>query len=224
MFSASLRVGQGFVGDPVPRSSDLIERFVVRDGQPERAIAGFEGRDPAGLLRVESPGVAVIGYRSRPVPLELPADKFEQYLKLGGLDRIIAFRAQRGESAKPDKEIFSRCAKAIVSAGSGAGVKVTEALGFRFEIVPEANPYAARGPMSFRLIFEGKPLRDGLVTAIRQDDPSKPLRARSDASGRVTFAFPARGVWLIKSVQIVPAPKSSGADWESLWASLTFEL
>ena len=31
-----LRVGQNFVGDPVPRSSQLLERFVVRqDGKPQ---------------------------------------------------------------------------------------------------------------------------------------------------------------------------------------------
>jgi len=32
------------------------------------------------------------------------------------------------------------------------------------------------------------------------------------------------GLWLIKAVHMVPAPEGSGAEWESLWASLTFEL
>ena len=41
---------------------------------------------------------------------------------------------------------------------------------------------------------------------------------------RVSFAFAKPGAWLVKSVHMVPAPAKSGADWESLWASLTFEL
>ena len=228
LVSASLRVGQDFVGDPVPRSAQRIEKFIVRDGANERPLVGQENRDPAGLLRLDTPGVAIIGYRSRPEALELPAQKFEEYLRSEGLESIIALRAKRGESAKPDKEIFSRCAKAILFTGGGGGgarhdKEVAQPLGFRFEIVPESNPYTAGGAIAFRLLFDGKPLRDALVTAIRQDDPGKPMRARSDRAGRVTLDLRARGVWLVKSVQIIPAPPSSGAEWESLWASVTFE-
>src|SRR5437899_5388821 len=43
-----LRVGQDFIGDPVPRDSQLIERFVVRDSASERNLGGIEGQDPAG--------------------------------------------------------------------------------------------------------------------------------------------------------------------------------
>ena len=32
------------------------------------------------------------------------------------------------------------------------------------------------------------------------------------------------GVWLVKAVHMAPAPAESGAEWESLWASLTFEV
>jgi hypothetical protein len=32
------------------------------------------------------------------------------------------------------------------------------------------------------------------------------------------------GAWLVKTVHMVPAPTDTGADWESLWASLTFEI
>jgi len=223
LVTASLRVGQDFVGDPVPRSAQLIEQFVVRDGASERPVVGQENRDPAGYLRVERPGLTIVGYRSRPVRLELPAQKFEDYLRQEGLEEIIALRAKRGESSKPDKEIFSRCAKAILFAGNGGGAAVNEPLGFRYEIIPETNPYAAAGALTFRVVYEGKPLRNALVTAIAQDGAATPLRARSDGAGRVRFTLPSRGVWLVKSVRLVAAPAASGADWESLWASVTFE-
>src|SRR5439155_11854526 len=111
--TASLRVGQDFLGDPVARSSELIDAFIVRDGAGERAVAGLEGRDPAGFVRLEAPGTAIIAYRSKANPLELPAAKFEQFLADEGFDSIRALRAKRGQSGQPDRERFYRYAKSL---------------------------------------------------------------------------------------------------------------
>lgn len=221
----TLRVGQEFVGDPVARDSSMIEKFIFRDGLGEHEVLGIERRDPAGFFAVERPGLAVIGYRSRTKYLEMPPDKFEQYLRDEGLDSIIAARAKRGDSLKPSKEIFSRCAKALIlPAGNGTGALASAPLAFRYEIVPKTNPYEMKNDeMQVAVLYEGKPLPNALVVAMHQEDPSLRIRLRSDAKGRVTFHLPKRGVWLIKSVQMVPAPLGSNADWESLWASLTFE-
>jgi uncharacterized GH25 family protein len=219
MISASLRVGQEWIGDPVARDTSVIDRFFVRDNNGERAIAGFEGHDPAGLLRVETAGGAIVGYRSKPQPLELPAEKFEQYLRDEGLDRILAMRAQRGESKKPSHEIYSRCAKSLLVAGGGAQ-KFDKPLGFRYEIVPLKM---TADTIEVRVLYESKPLAGALVTAMHRDDASLRIKVRSDANGRVSFKLPKHGVWMIKSVQMIPAPAQSNAEWESLWASLTFE-
>jgi len=220
MISTSLRVGQEWIGDPVARDTSVIEKFFVRDNSGDRAIAGFEGRDPAGLLRIEKAGGAIVGYRSKPQRLELPPEKFEQYLRDEGLERIAAIRAQRGESKKPSHEIYSRCAKSLLVAGDGA-TKFDKPLGFRYEIVPLKMTADA---IEVRVLYESKPLAGVLVTAMHRDDASLRLKVRSDANGRVTFKLPKRGVWMIKSVQMISAPPGSNAEWESLWASLTFEL
>ena len=135
------------------------------------------------------------------------------------VDRIAA-RAKRGDSQKPSREIYSRCAKSLLIAGDGAA-KFETPLGFRYEIVPLKM---TADSIDVRLVYESKPLAGALVIAMHRDDASLRLRARSDAKGRVAFKLPKRGVWLIKSVQMIPAPPASNADWESLWASLTFEL
>ena len=240
LVSTTLRVGQEFVGDPIPRSGELIDTFTVREGGKEKEVVGFENRDPAGYVRVEQPGLSIIGYRSKPYPLELDAAKFEEFLKNEGLERISAIRAQRHETAKPDHERFYRFAKSVlnsqlpVSGGRVAGQSLAtsnrqpatnsfdQPFGYRFEIIPETNPCAAT-PLRVRLMFEGKPLAGALVTALNRDNRSARLRVRSDKEGRVTLNLPENGVWLIKSVQLVPAPAGTNADWESLWASLTFE-
>ena len=216
MVTTGLRVGQEFIGDPVPRVSSQIERFVVRDAGGERDVAGFEGRDPAGFVRIENGSGAVVGYRSKPSSLSMPPEKFEQYLRDEGLDRVLATRAQRGESKRPSREIYSRCAKTLLGGGD-----FTRPLGFRLELTPESS--MANDHVVVRLDYESHPLANALVIAMHRDDPSLRLRARSDAHGRVSFVLPKHGVWLIKSVHMIDAPPSSGAEWESLWASLTFE-
>lgn len=220
--TASLRVGQDFVGDPVPRSVQLVDTFTVRDGKGERPVNGYENEDPAGYLRVDNPGLSVIGYRSKAYPVQLPAARFEEFLRAEGLEPIIALRLQRGESQKPDRERFYRFAKAFVQAGGGPGKGFDRPFGYRYELIPETNPQSS-SRLVVRAIFEGKPLAGALITAIPQLDPARRLKARSDRNGRVSFDLPRGGVWLVKSVQMVAAPAGTNVDWESLWASLTFE-
>jgi len=183
----------------------------MRVAAGERAIEGFEYLDPAGYLRVDRPGLAIIGYRSKPYHLELAAEKFAEFLRAEGLESIIKFRGQ------PDHENFYRYAKALVGVGSTG---FDRRLGFRYEIVPETNPLLSP-TLRLRVLLEGKPLAGALVTAI--DREGVRLTARSDSQGRVAMALPKSGVWLVKSVWMVPAPAGSNVEWESLWASLTFE-
>lgn len=221
-FTASLRVGEEFVGDPVPRTSTQIDRFFVRQNKREFPVGGLEHQDPAGFLRLDTAGVAIIAFRSKPVHLDLAADKFEEFLRVQGLEKIAALRASRGESGKPDREVFSRCAKAVINVGNTASeTGVYEPVGLRLELVPErsSNP----GTSSFRLLFEGKPLAGAQITALYRDVVLPRITARTDARGRVTLPLKERGVWLVETVHMVPAPAGSNADWESLWASITFE-
>jgi len=222
----ALRVGEGFRGDPVPRSDERIVKFVLASSAGERPIDGVAGADPAGAAPIREPGFQLAGYRSRTSRVDLPAEKFEKYLKEEGLETIIALRAKRGESGKPSKEIYSRCAKSLLDAGGSGTAGYDRVLGFTLEIVPERSPSEIRPgtPMPVRLLYRGKPLAGALVVARNRDEPGKPLSSRSNESGRVSFALPRGGVWLVKAVHMIPAPPRSGAEWESLWASLTFEI
>lgn len=214
----ALRVGEGFRGDPVPRVPGRILRFVLLSPSGETPVDG--------VARVSEPGLLVVGYRSNVSRVDLEAEKFEQYLKEEGLERIVAERARRGESGKPSREIYSRCAKSLLSAGGAGKSGRDRELGFPLELVSEKNPYAftTGGTFPLRLEYAGSPLAGALVVALNRDAPGKPLSARTDAEGRVSFALARPGAWLVKAVHMVPAPADSGADWESLWASLTFEV
>jgi len=224
--SLRLRVGQDLLGDPLLLDPSLVNQFVVSDGDGVRPVVRRDGRDPAGLVRLITPGVHVIGYRSNPSTIEIPADTFNQYLKEEGLDAVSAQRARRNETRAPAREIFSRCAKSLVFSGAAAAAQGDRPLGFTLELVAERNPYQLRADQDLpvRLTYESRPLAGALVVAINRLNPADKVSARTDADGRVRFRLRHDGMWLIKAVHMVPAPADAHAEWASFWASLTFEM
>jgi ABC-type Co2+ transport system, periplasmic component len=220
-----LRVGEGFRGDPVPRDSTRIDSFLLLDATGRRAVPGTEGADPAGLAVLRDGGTHVVAYRSRRNALALPGDRFDAYLAERGLDRVLEARARATDRAAPVHEVFSRCAKALLAPAGEATEGYDRVAGLRLELVPEADPFRLPndGELPVRLLFDGTPLEGVLVAAIPSADPSRRLAARTDAEGRVVFRLEVPGAWLVKAVHMVPAPDGLDADWESLWASLTFE-
>jgi len=210
-------VGEHGVGKPVERHDDRIVRFVLVGQDWEQPVVGRDGGLPAGLVRVASPdwrlgaagaplaGTLVLGFRTSHARIEIEPDKFGEYLRLEGLEPVLALRAERGESGQPATEAYSRCAKALVDvrpaggaadepAKAGAGDR---ALGFTLELIAEQDPFllrdaagAARGapagelePLTVRLLFEDQPLTGALVRATalvhapRDDDPVVPFGA-----------------------------------------------
>jgi uncharacterized GH25 family protein len=221
-----LRVGQDLLGDPVPRDPALINQFVVEDTAGRKSLVGRDGADPAGFLRVAAPGLMIVGYRSNPSPVELTAEKFNQYLKEEGLDAVAAVRARRNETNATAREVFTRCAKSLIVAGAAKEEQGDRALGFTLELVAEKNPYALRAgqDLPVQLTYENRPLAGALVVAINRRNPSDKLSARTDNDGRVRLRLPDGGMWLVKAVHMIPAPAGANAEWASFWASLTFEL
>ena len=189
--AVSLRVGQHFRGDPVPRDDRRIIRFVLSSAAGETAIGGLPATDPAGFVRIPSPGFFLIGYRSGRSPVTLEPEKFEEYLAEEGLDRVLEARASRGERGKPGNEVFSRCAKSLI-AGNGSGqAGFDRVLGLTLEVVADSSPLKTRPgeKMRFRILYEGKPLAGALVKAIALEDPDNTLSARSDSQGRAAFVI-----------------------------------
>ena len=221
-----LRVGQDMLGDPIPRDPALLQQFVVDDSEGRKPVVGRDGSDPAGYVRAAAAGLLIVGYHSHPSSVELPAEKFNQYLKDEGLDSIATLRTRRGQTGAAAREMFTRCAKSLVLSGPPSASQRDHALGFTLELVAERNPYAlAPGQdLPVRLTYENRPLPGALVVAMNQSNPSERQAIRTDNDGRARFHIARSGMWLIKAVHMVEAPAGSKADWASYWASLTFAL
>lgn len=228
-----LKVGQRFSGESVARNAQKIVRFVVRgpDGK-DMDVLGIDGKSPAGYLRPEALGLYVAGYRSNTTPIELEAAKFEAYLAEEGLQPVIDARKASGDSDKKGREIYSRSVKSLVLCGDipkdpAAAPKGFDArLGLRLELVPEVDPCLLKigDALPVHLFFDDKPLPGALVGFTAKSAVDEDVRVRTDAEGRASFKVAHTGEHLVRVVWMVKAPADSGADWESTWASLTFEI
>lgn len=218
-----LYVGQYFKGNSLPFLTDSFERFYYADARGTENIRGVLGDDPAATLAIRAPGRIWIVFHS--TPYDLTYDKpgeFDAFLLKEGIDHLVP-SAQRGKL--PVKEVYSRGAKSLLVAGAASGPAPDRAFGLPLEIIAESDPSAGRSAaFTVRLLHHGAALRGALVTAFHKAVPDMRLEARTDASGRARLALDRPGVWLLNAVHLLPAAKKSGAQWETLWASLTFEI
>lgn len=229
LVTLDLRVGDEFPGEQVGRKPERIASFVALGPGPdgaEAAIVGQDGRAPAGFARFEQPGLYRVAYRSNPSTIELEPEKFEAYLREEGLDRIVADRAERGESARPGREAYTRYAKSLVLVGSTPPLGFNTPVGMKLEILPESDPFGLvpGSEFSCRVLLDGKPV-EGLLVGARSPRQSAAIEGvRTDNQGRARFTLASPGLWLIHAVHMARAGEGSAVDWESSWASLTFEI
>lgn len=221
-----LRVGEEYVGEPVARDALRIEKFVVIGPKGTSDVAGDDGKDPAGNVTLADEGIHVVAYRSKRRSIELEAAKFEEYLREEGLLHVVKARADAKQTERPGREVYSRCAKTLIRAGDSAKEGFDRVAGLRLEVVPETNVFSAVAgdEVRFRVEFEKKALAEALVVARSAKEPKHTISARTDAEGRVRLALDRDGAWMVKCVHMLPAPAETGMDWESLWASVTFDI
>ena len=217
-----LCVGDGFEGWPLARNDRRIEGFRAIGRSGEQPLLGIDGADPAGIARLQTSGGHIVVFESKHSLANMPADEFSAYLKEKGLDKILMLREQRGESQRAARDAYSRHAKALIRVGESQEKLVDRAIGLRLELI--AAPDRPGHGRNFQLLYEGKPLANVLVAATLLGAAASDLHARTDQHGRATFSLPAAGAWRIAAVHMLEARDSVAADWESLWASLTFEL
>jgi uncharacterized GH25 family protein len=217
-----LCVGDGSESWPLPRNERRIERFETIGRSGKLPLLGIDGADPAGIARLQMPGGYIVAFESKHTLANMPAEQFTAYLKEKGLEQVLRLREQRGETQRGARDAYSRHAKALIKVGESQEELVDRAIGLELELIADpAMPGYERG---FQLRYEGRPLVNTHVTATLLGETASDLHARTDQHGRATFRLQAAGVWRIAAVHMIKAHDAASADWESLWASLTFDL
>ncbi len=175
----------------------------------------------------------MLAFESGFTPIELPAAQFNAYLAEDGLDGPLAERRRTGAD-RPGRERYRRCAKTWI-AGQDL-VRATAAIGLPLEIVPLAIP-GMDPVLHARVLWNGTPLSGVLVNAWRsplaaagrladpftRDTLGISWQGRTGSRGEISVPVAGAGEWLVSLVHMVPCEMRDEADWESTWASLTFE-
>lgn len=200
-------------------------------------VVGLSGRAVC-YAKPATPGPHAIVYHTRENTSLLPGPRFEGYLLEEGLDAIIQQRAERGESNLPGREVYSRCAKALLMVRGTTSDKTNSPpaagslsasndapVGLPLEIVLDGLTTSDTGPaMKVRVLHNGAPLAGVRVAGTRRDEPARRLTATTDESGVAVIEGAAPGDWLITSLHMVRLEGRDDADWASFWTSLTFEI
>lgn len=231
------RIQVGFhVGDSFPDSEVGGRLHRLRDPRLAWESGGValtqlrtEGNRDVGEAVVGGQGVVIAAASTQPTLIELAPDQFTHYLAEEGLTETIDWRKRHNEAAKPGKERYSKYAKALLLVGASNGFAAHK-VGFIIEIIPEADPYSLKpgDALPIQVLFRNQPAADLQIEAAwasRAAGKSKiTVVGRTDAQGRVRVPLPEAGLWRIHTIKMERCGDPQAADWESFWASLTFEL
>lgn len=219
-----VRIGPQWPGASAPRQREWIRRFQVYDNLGTREVSGREGGLPAGHFKARASGAALVVMQTYASTIVLPGVEFEAYLREEGLDDARRFREDLGISGAQAREDFTRVAKTVVTVGESSR-GFDRALGLPFEIVLLTDPLttAPGQRVKVKLLLEGQPASGVRVKALSKDQPTRVVESRAAVDGQATLTLPQAGQWTFYAVHIQPARRGS-SDWESTWASLTFEM
>lgn len=237
--SVRILVGHGpGDGHPLTLRPGWIGRFVLAGPGGETPITAFPGADPPGYAVVGGPGLYAVGLESGDTLHTLSPERFEGYLAEEGLvERAKGLREAGRVPPAPDgpvRELFARSVKTLVRVGGASPEprstpdrSVGPILAQPLELVPLADPFAPEArELPLRVLLRGEPAAGVLVEAASLAGGGPPTRAVTGPGGVARLGLP--GVagptpWLVSAVVLEAAPSGSGADWRSLWSSLTFE-
>jgi uncharacterized GH25 family protein len=227
-FVVHLHVGDAFVSEaerPFQKKPTVrFQLFSTHEVVDLTAHARDEAK-PVARITCKRGGTHLLALERAPQLIKLEAEKFTKYLKEEGLDAIVAQRRKLGEDTMPGRERYRRYLKSLVQAGGKSDDTWKRVLGQRLEIVPLANSAEVRAgaAVSFRVLFDGKPLSGARVFAYRRAGGKTITQtARTSATGLVRFKLDEKGPWLVRLVHMRRATGDREADWESFWAALTF--
>jgi uncharacterized GH25 family protein len=228
LLRAQVLNGEEFRGDPLARREEHIARYAaIGPNGTELPMLGRAGH-PHSIARATQPGLHRIVYQSVENHLTLPPRDFDAYLLEEGLGRIIGQRYELGESDAPAREVYVRCAKALVVAAEADGSAPQSSdspSGLPMEIVLQGPARPEVGvPASAVLMRDGRPVGAGLrIVAMQAGNRPERHELFTDSDGRVAWTPRSPGRWLLAGIEMERLEGRADADWRSFWVSVTFE-
>jgi hypothetical protein len=178
-------------------------------------------------LQTGPPGTYVLGVSTGSRLIELDAESFNEYLEHDGILDVLEARRATGKQGEDAVERYSKHVKAVYQVGDERTAGWSRTLGYPVEIVPLGNPYrlALGRELAFRCLVRGEPAANQLVIAggDLEGQAIEERDARTDDDGVVRFTVDQAGKWYVRFIHMAET-EEEGVDYESNWATLTFEV
>jgi uncharacterized GH25 family protein len=220
------------------KSEGAVTRDRVRDvsvvgptGNAEVDTTAWAARGDTSILTVQTQesGTYVIGASLLPRELRLEAKDFNAYLASDGVPDVLAARRRGNELNRAAGERYSKHVKALVQVGNQRTDSYQTALGYPAELIPLDNSYELRpgGVLRVRAVVDGQPVANQLVLAGGRTSAVGRIAQRSvrtDSGGVARVRLGTGGAWYVKFIRMERATRDTTIDYESKWATLTFEV
>ena len=221
-------------GDEFPAGGSAVKpsrlrnaRLLSKAGRVDIEKIAEQGKHTVAEVRVPGSGFAILTANTIPNFIELDAAKFKSYLEHENLNEVIAWREAHGESAKSGRERYSKYVKSLVLAGEPDAF-YKERTGLMIEIVLEADPYSLSPGKTLPalVLFRGKPAVNIAVESawLEGGKAKMEMIGRTDRLGRIRIPVVAAGPHRLHAIVMERCAEPKVADWESFWASFTFEI
>lgn len=219
----SLGTGDRFPQQEFPIGAEQVSTAAcAKAGGPLR-LEPLRSSARALLMRAQAAGEGASSCWAQLVAfdIEIPPDKVALYL-----DEIHAGEALRARwsvlqaEGLPWKEHYTKFAR--IELGSAEHTPASLPSGMAMDLVFDtpSQPLRAGRPQAVRALRDGRPL-PGLWLELVDAGGASAGWQRSDEAGRATFTAPRPGRWLLRGVDLRPAPASS---WDSRFVTLAFEV
>lgn len=204
---------------------EMTEKFelVKNDGIVDLLSQANDKSLPILKREIDFDGLGLIVMERGWAHIELNAQEFNEYLKHEGITDI-KIDSKNGVQ----KERYRRYLKSLVLSGEEVkGEIYKKVLGQRLEIVLLKNPYLLKvgDDLEVQVLFEGKPLVNKIVTlySTGQNDVFE-QRVKTNKNGVAKFKVKNSGFQLVRLVHLRKCENCDDINWESFWASFSFEI
>ena len=211
----------------------VLDVSVVKQGKrisvgTERWLAGENNYTTYLTIETGPPGTVVIGTSTKARDFGLAAADFNGYLEVDGIPDVLEARRRDGELEVDVWERYGKHIKAIVQVGDTPSDGYDIKLGYPAEIVPLSNPYELNvgDEIVVQCLVDGKPVSGQLVLAGGHgaNGAIHETEGRTDGYGNITVRISESGRWFVKFINMVKMPNDPDVDYESKWATLSFEV
>ncbi len=232
------KVGQVFKGNEYVYLDSNYATLNYTINDVTHSLSPRLGSLPVIQMIIDEEGLLILSAITSPSKLTYKDQKtFTKFLQAESLQWVSNAHKERGLPETGFTEVYRRFPKSLVKVGKGLGHD--KYLGLPLEWVALSNPYQESDEIKLQLLWQGKPYagvkKVNVFNKFQHKTSDGTLENKvtqtkyaTDEHGILTLPLKSNSLYLVSAVKMIePDPNTRhkyNAVWESLWASMTFEV